>query len=202
MIKQETVSVAPEERESSYISLGLVVVVLLAVGAFLIVTTVPFEKLLGDSSWAMIGAFHGLSAGLLMVTATIGLYLAYRLFTGQIKAFNDLELMSVVVSTLSFLTIVFGNWIYIGYRSAGGVREYFLANSPELHAIFFEFKEFIALFTFPLAIAAAFILLRYGPDILKRPWMKATVAILLALVFFYFAIAFGLGAAITKIKPV
>ncbi|MDL1894857.1 hypothetical protein FBQ82_01155 [Anaerolineae bacterium CFX7] len=202
MLKKEVISVAPEERESSYISLGLVVVVLLAIGAFLIVTTVPFQTLLGEGSWAMIGAFHGLSAGLLMVVATIGLYLAYRLFTGQIKAFNDLELMSVVVSTLSFITIVFGNWIYIGYRATGGVREYFLANAPELHEIFFEFKEFIALFTFPLAIAAMYILLRYGPDILKRPWLKAAVAILLALVFFYFAVAFGLGAAITKIKPV
>ncbi|MBI1800794.1 MAG: hypothetical protein HYR71_04110, partial [Chloroflexi bacterium] len=136
------------------------------------------------------------------IVAAIGLYLAYRLFIGQIKAFHDLQLMSVVVSTLSFITIAFGNWIYIGYRSAGGARVYFLTHYPELHKVFFEFKEFVALFTFPLAVAATYILLRYGEQLLQRRWLKATVAVLLAMVFFFFVVAFSLGAAITRIKPV
>lgn len=209
MIKQESVpNVVPgtfeeEEREGrSYTSLALVVAVLLAIAAFLIATTAPLQKLLGDSSWAFIGAYHGLSAGLLMIVATIGLYLGYRLYIGQIKAFQDLKLMSVVVATISFITILFGNWIYIGYRAPNSVRAFFLANNPELHKIFFEFKEFIALFTLPLAVAAAYILVRYDNQLMNRPWLKATVAVLIAMVFFFFVVAFGLGAAITKIKPV
>ncbi|MBI3538266.1 MAG: hypothetical protein HY070_12010 [Chloroflexi bacterium] len=189
-------------REPSLASLALVVIVLLALAGFMLATTAPLGNLIGTSSWAFVGAYHGLAAGLLMIVATIALYLGYRLFIGQIKAFHDLQLLSVVTATISFITILFGNWIYIGYREPNSVRAFFLANNPVLHQIFFEFKEFIALFTFPLAVAAAYILYRYGAQLLNRPWLKATVAILIAMVFVFFTLAFGLGAAITKIKPV
>jgi len=63
---------------------------------------------------------------------------------------------------------------------------------PEVHKVFFEFKEFTALFTLPLSVAAAFILWRYGRQILERNWTRTSVAILIALHFFYFVLAFGL----------
>ena len=40
------------------------------------------------------------------------------------------------------------------------LRSYFVKSMPEVHKIFFEFKEFGALFTLPLAVGAAFILWR------------------------------------------
>ncbi|MBI1802447.1 MAG: hypothetical protein HYR71_12550, partial [Chloroflexi bacterium] len=64
--RQSLPSLESEEAEKSYASLGLVVVVLLAIGAFLLVTTAPLERLLGGSAWAVIGVYHGLSAGLLL----------------------------------------------------------------------------------------------------------------------------------------
>ena len=186
----------------SITSLVLVVGVLLAIAAFFVVTTAPLQSLLGESSYAAISAFHGLSAGLLLVVITIGLYQGYQLFEGRIVNLHDLKLLSVVAATMSLITIVFGNWIYIGYRAKGSVREWLLANNPEAHKIFFEFKEHMALFTLPLAVLAVYLLYHYDMGLFERRWLRAVVAVILALTFFYFTVAFGLGAAITKIKPV
>jgi len=41
---------------------------------------------------------------------------------------------------------------------------------------------------------------RYGNQVLDRPWLRYSVAILLGLSFFYLVVAFGLGAAVTKLK--
>jgi hypothetical protein len=201
--QKKTETATETRRESTSItSLVLVVGVLLAIAAFFVIVTAPLEMLLGESGYAPIAAFHGLSAGVMMVVVTIGLYQAYQLFMGQLVNLRDLKLLSVVTATMSFITIVFGNWIYVGYRSSGGVREWLLANNPVAHQIFFEFKEYMALFTLPLAVLAAYLLIRYDMGLLERRWLRAIVAIILALTFFYFTVAFGLGAAITKIKPV
>jgi hypothetical protein len=50
-------------------------------------------------------------------------------------------------------------------------------------------------------VVAAFILWRYGAQVLDRPWLRYTVAVLMGLAFFYLVIAFGLGAAVTKLRP-
>src|SRR5205814_3010840 len=106
----------------------------------------PVVTLLGDSANAMASALHGLMAFLLMITATIGLYQGYRLYRGELTDLHDVLLPSVVNAVLAFMTILFGNWIYIAYRAPGGPREYFLKNAPMIHSIYFEFKEYIALF--------------------------------------------------------
>jgi hypothetical protein len=123
---------------------------------------------------------------------------------GRIGAFPDLQIVTTVMATLSFVTIASGNWIYIAYRAntPDSPRSYFLANMPDVHKIFFEFKEFTALFTLPLSVAAAFIAWRYGREIVERGWARRAMAILIALCFFYFSIVFGLGAAVTKLKAI
>ena len=171
-----------------------------AIGLFFALTAPP-SVLLGDSSWAVISAFHGLGATTFLLAATIATYLAWRLYIGEIKAFKDLKWLAAFSTVMSVVTIAFGNWIYIGYRAPGGPRAFFLANMPAIHAVFFEFKEFIALFTLPLTVAAAFILWYYGAQVLDRKWMRYTVAVLLTLAFFYLVVAFGLGAAVTKLRP-
>lgn len=137
-----------------------------------------------------------------MVTATIGLFQGYRLLTGTIRHSAQLEFGGVVNVFLAFLTILFGNRIYIYYRAAQGPRTYFLENAPEIHKIFFEFKEFAALFTLPLAVAAAYLFLTYRDQLLRSKNLRILAAILLALTFFYFLVAFGLGAAITKLRAI
>ena len=111
--------------------------------------------------------------------------------------------VAVVAATCSLIAIIFGNWLYIYYRAPipESPRSFFVKNAPEIHRIFFEFKEFGALFTLPLTVVAAFILWRYGAQVLDRPWLRYTVAVLMGLAFFYLVIAFGLGAAVTKLRP-
>lgn len=192
-----------EREEASTASLALVVGLMIGVAAAVVLATAPFTALVGRSQAALASAFHGLSAFLYLIVGTIGLYLGWRLFVGRIRAFADLQLLATVSATLSLIAIVFGNWLYIFYRAKdpSSPRSWFLANMPEVHKIFFEFKEFTALFTLPLTVAAAFILWYYGAQVLDRKWMRYTVAVLLALSFFYLVVAFGLGAAVTKLRP-
>lgn len=194
----------PPHYEWSTLSLAFVSGVLIATAGVIVLATAPFATILGPSAYALASALHGLTAFVLLVVSTIGLYLAWRLLMGRIRAYPDLQLVTTVMATLSLLTILFGNWIYIPYRAKtpDAPRSYFLANMPEVHQIFFEFKEFAALFTLPLSVAAAFILWRYGRQILERKWLPTTLATLIALHFFYFVIAFALGAAVTKLKAI
>lgn len=191
---------APEHEPARY--LWVVVFVLGLIGLTIVLMTAPAGELLGESAGAVRGALHGTAAGLFMVTATIGLFQGYRLFAGQARSVAELQVGSVVNATLSFLTILLGNWVYIPYRAPGGPRSYFLEHAPEIHKVFFEFKEFAALFTLPFAVAASFILVRYAGVAFRRRDLSTLVAVLLALVFFYFLVAFGLGAAVTKLKAV
>src|SRR5437667_198900 len=193
----------PEMKEASTASLAAVVALLIGTALAFTLATGPFTKLLGAGAGAVPAAFHGLMAFLYLFVGTIGLYLAWRLLTGRIRAFADLQLLSVVSATFSFLAIVAGNWLYIYYRAPvpESPRSYFMANAPEVHKVFFEFKEFGALFTLPLTVVAAFILWRYGTQVMERPWLRYTVAVVLGLSFFYLVVAFGLGAAVTKLRP-
>ncbi len=143
-----------------------------------------------------------MAAALFMVTATIGLFQGYRLLTGTIQHSAQLKFGGVVNALLAFLTILFGNRIYIFYRASQGPRTYFLENAPEIHKIFFEFKEFAALFTLPLAVAAAYLFLVYRDQLLRSKNLRTLAAILLILTFSYFLVAFGLGAAITKLRAI
>jgi len=193
----------PDLREASTRSLVAVVVVMVASALGFTLATAPFAKLLGEHAGAVPAAFHGLAAFLYLFIGAIGLYLAWRLLTGRIRAVADLQLLSVVSATCALIAIGFGNWLYIFYRAPipESPRSYFVKNIPEIHRIFFEFKEFAALFTLPLTVAAAFILWWYGTRVLERPWLRYSVAVLMGLAFFYLVVAFGLGAAVTKLRP-
>lgn len=189
------------ERSSKAAVIGaLIVMSIIATGILLV--SAPADRLLGENVYGIRSAFHGLFAGILMVTMTIGLYQAFRLWVGTEIHIRELEIGSIVNSMACFITIVFGNWIYIPYRAPGGPRSYFIETVPEIHKIFFEFKEFTALFTLPLAVTAAYIVCRYGNRLATNKQLRELTALLLILAFFYFTIAFGLGAAITKLKSV
>ena len=193
-------SKATLSNQESRIPLWIVMAGLGLTGLTIGLLTAPLKALLGENEYALEGALHGVSAGLFMVTATIGLFQAYRLLTGTIQHSAQLEFGGVVNAFLAFLTILFGNRIYIFYRAQGGPRTYFMEQAPEIHKIFFEFKEFVALFTLPLAVVSAFLFLVYRDQLLKSRGLRNIATIMLVLTFFYFLVAFGLGAAITKLK--
>ena len=189
-----------EDKSARY--LWLVVLMLGIIGASVVLLTAPARTLLGPGAEAMRGALHGTAAGLFMVTATVGLFQGYRLFIGQAPRMAELQLGSVANAMFALFTILLGNWVYIPYRAAGGPRSYFMEHTQAVHQVFFEFKEFAALFTLPLAVTAAFILGYYGTVVTRRRGLRTLVAVLLTLLFFYFVVAFVLGAAVTKLKSV
>ena len=188
-------------QSSKSVILGILAVMALLASAIFFISS-PTGRLLGESAYKMRGAFHGLFAGVFMVTVTIGLYQAFRLWSGTPVNIREFEIGSAFNSVVCFITIVFGNWIYIPYRAPGGPRSYFLETSPEIHKIFFEFKEFTALFALPFVVGATYLIFRYGERLQASKPLREMAALLLVLAFFYFAVAFGLGAAITKLKSV
>jgi hypothetical protein len=118
--KEETMSVMLEReelKEASTLSLVAVVAIMIVSAIAFTLATAPFAKLLGEHAGAVPAAFHGLAAFLFLFIGTIGLYLGWRLLTGRIRAFADLQLLAVVAATSSLIAIIFGNWLYIYYRA-------------------------------------------------------------------------------------
>jgi len=103
-------------------SLWIVLLILGLIGLAIVLLTAPASRLLGESEHAIRGALHGTAAGLFMITATIGLFQAYRIFA--VKAWNmaELQLGGVVNAVMAAFTILSGNWIYIPYRAPQGPR--------------------------------------------------------------------------------
>ena len=183
-------------------TLAYVVAAAIAVIALLALITSPVAKLLGDSEYAIPATLHGIAALVYVIVATVLAYLGYLLYTDRLRSYHDLKVLSLLSAGFSFVTIAFGNWIYMYYRAPGGPRSLFLETNPPIHQFFFEFKEFVALFTLPLAVATAFIILREGEHLRSRPLTRQAVAIMLELGWIFLMLAFGLGAAITKLRSV
>jgi hypothetical protein len=200
----QTRTEAPIVTPAKRVSWTLAYVAAAAVGvvSLLALLTAPVADILGDSEYTIPATLHGVSAMIYVIVATVCAYLGYRLYTGRLTEYHDLRILAALQAFFSSITILFGNWIYIYYRAAAGPRTYFLENAPEVHEIFFEFKEFVALFTLPLALAAAFVLLRERDGLRNDTRMRQAVGVLLILAWAFLMITFGLGAAITKIRSV
>lgn len=191
-----------KQPRSANWTLGYIAVAAIGAVALLAIFTAPVANLLGDSRYAIPGALHGVSAIVYVIIATIAGYLGYRMYAGKLESAHDLRILAALNAFFSLITVLFGNWIYIYYRETGGPRTYFLENNAVIHEIFFEFKEFIALFTLPLSVASAYVLLREREKILERPRLRQAVSILLGLQWLFLMLTFGLGAAITKLRSV
>jgi hypothetical protein len=175
----------------------------LAMLIIVLVTSRP-SQLLGAGHFAWAHALHAIMAFVFVVVSSVGLYQAALLYAGRPRPLAEVTWVTNAIVAFSAFTIAFGNWLYVGYRAkdAESPKSFFLANLPDIHNIFFDYKEHTALFCLPLACAAAFILWRYRQQALDRPSLRNAVASLIVLNFVYFVIAFGLGAAITKLKNV
>lgn len=169
---------------------------------FVLGFSAPWEDLMGESPFASFATIHGIFATLGVIVGSATGYLGWRLLLGHLKAYRDLRILATVSSVLAFLAIVTGNWIYIAYRGAGGPREFFINHFPEIHEIFFEFKEFIALFPLPIAVAATFILWKYKDSLPVDEKLRNAVGMMIAVAWTVLMIAFVLGAAITKLMGV
>jgi hypothetical protein len=169
---------------------------------FVLGFSAPWEDLMGDSPFASIATIHGMIATLGVIIGSAAGYLGWRLLLGHLKAYRDLRILATISSVLAVLIAVSGNMIYIAYRGEGGPREFFKGNFPEIHEIFFEFKEFIGLFPLPIAVAATFILWKYRNSLPVNENIRNAVGVMIAVAWTVLMIAFVLGAAITKLMGV
>lgn len=172
----------------------------LSAGLFLFL---PFVNLLHPSSWQRwMGTIHGFGSILAMVVMVYAGHLAFPLLRGAGKILHQMRTLAFWSSILSFLAIATGNLAYMRYRADikfGGARAWLKENSPLTQYVLMEYHEFSVLFTLPLAIAATWILWRYGDSILEknnRPVLTATCLALVALMFFSMGgMVTGLGVA-------
>jgi hypothetical protein len=182
----------------------LLYAVIAAVGvvALLALFTSPAADLLGDSAYAIPATMHGIASILFVVVATVVVYLAYLMYTNRLAAYRDARILSLLASFFALVTVMFGNWIYIYYRATGGPRSYFLETQPAVHEIFFELKEFLALFTLPLFMAATYVQWLHRDELRHHMQLRQATAVFLALGWLCLMVVFALGAAITKLRGV
>ena len=169
---------------------------------FVLGFSAPWEDLMGESPFASIATIHGMIATFGVIIGSATGYLGWRLLLGHLKAYRDLRILATISAVLAFLAVVSGNMIYVAYRDTGGPREFFKGNFPEIHEIFFEFKEFIGLFPLPIAVAATFILWKYRDSLPVDENIRNAVGVMIAVAWTVLMIVFVLGAAITKLMAV
>ena len=127
--------------------------------------------------------------------------------TGIRERLPRLEIGTVVMAIVAWLTVLSGTWIvYVWYRDPAPTspRSLLLANpaKAEWHTFGMEWKEHIAWLAPMVATAVAFAVVYYGPRLAKEPGMRK---VLIALFVFAFAVAgvAGLfGAFINKMAPI
>lgn len=157
------------------------------------------SALIGQGFWHRLAAWHGLFAFILLVSFVWSFEAILNLNPASLRR---LKIGTLLMPIVSFLTIFLGTWLYIGYRSPDNARAWLLKNAPLVHKFGMEFKEFIAIFSLPLAVVAAYIVWTFGEDLIERRWARNAVFVCVLLAFLCTMTAFGLGALITKTKAV
>jgi len=117
-----------------------------------------------------------------------------------------LKLGVVTMAVAAWGTVITGTWIvYPWYRDPGpeSPRSVLLAN-PDLadwHHFGMEWKEHVAWISPILATVVAFIVIYYGPSLIRHDRVRKTALLLFVLSFGLAAIAGLFGALITKAAP-
>ncbi|HBP63094.1 MAG TPA: hypothetical protein DD730_02205 [Desulfosporosinus sp.] len=159
-----------------------------------------YFKLIGSGPNDLSAAIHG-GLGIILLASFI--WAAEAVLNKSPEAYKRLKIGTIVMSVSSFLTIVYGNIVYIPYRAANGAQPWLKAHDIYFyHTLGMEFKEFAALFSLPLAVAIMYSVIIMSEDWFKSDWARKTVKYGLYLAIFFTFAAFILGAAITKAKAV
>jgi hypothetical protein len=151
-----------------------------------------------DYRWQ--AGLHGLSSIASVVVGTLLTHRAYPLIRGVRVDFRNLRRWALGSTTLNFLGVVSGNWIYMRYRGQDGPRDWILANVPTFHNVLMEFKEFVSLFPFPLMVAVSFILVYYGDRIYLRRDLTQFVAVGILVSWLFLMLGFVAGLVLAKLR--
>jgi hypothetical protein len=159
-----------------------------------------YLKLMGSGPNDLSAAIHGF-LGFILFGAFV--WAVEAVSNNSPAALLRLKKGSLVMVLSSFLCIAYGNVVYIAYRAKDGVQPWLKAqNIYYYHSLGMELKEFVALFTFPLAVAIAYTVYTMSEDWFASTWARNTVRVALFAAILYTFAALGLGAMITKAKAV
>jgi len=165
-------------------------------------------------------AVHGLIFGSLFLLAfTGGLAGLYSLRPEWVTAAGLKERLTrlkwgmIAMAVAAFGTVITGTYVvYPWYRApapeGADLTQFprnFLLADPDLsgwHIFGMEWKEHVAWVSPILAVAAAFLVVKYGPVLAENAKLRRMVAIIFVLSFATAAIAGLLGAFITKAAPI
>lgn len=160
------------------------------------------------------GLIHGMGFGAVFLLAfaggLAGLYsLRPALVTpaGIVERARRLRIGVVAMAVAAWGTVITGTWIvYPWYRAPGETspKSILLANpnTADWHEFGMEWKEHIAWLAPILATAVAFLVVYYGPRLVKNDAARRAAIIVFIVAFAFAAVAGTLGALITKSAPV
>jgi len=134
-------------------------------------------------------------------------------FTGAIVALftftkNRYKLLkySIFLMTISILLIdVTGVYVYGIYRASNSesAKSKLLASeTPWVHTILMEFKEFAGIYVALLMLLINFLVMYYKSRILEDKNLRNSIIFLLVAGMLLTLLTFGLGAYITKVQPI
>ncbi|BAS26921.1 hypothetical protein [Limnochorda pilosa] len=166
------------------------------------------------------GVVHGMGLGALFLLAfaggLAGLYsLRPELVTvdGIRERIRRLNLGTTVMAVVAWLTVISGTYVvYPWYRAQppegadlSGFPRSLLLSDPSTaswHRFGMEWKEHVAWFAPILATAVAYVVWKYGDQLVKDERLRKGVMIVFILAFATAAVAGLFGALITKVAPV
>ena len=168
-------------------------------------------SLTNRETWTLI---HGMIIGSLFLLAfaggLAGLYSLrpeYVTSAGIKERLFRLKVGTTAMAGLAWLTVITGTWIvYPWYRETAptSAKSILLSNpdTKDWHEFGMEWKEHIAWISPTLATVAAFLVVLYGPALVRNKTLRTLVIVIFAGAFATAAIAGVFGALITKAAPV
>lgn len=163
---------------------------------------------------------HGMGLGAIFLLAYAGGFAGLWSFrsewvtpAGAAERLRRLIFGTWIMAITAWLTVISGTYtVYPWYRAKppegadleGFPRNYLLANEnlAGWHTFGMEWKEHVAWLCPILATAVAFVVARYGRQLMDEPKLRVALLILFTLAFAAACVAGVLGAFITKAAPI
>ena len=143
---------------------------------------------------------HGL-LGLVFLMAFSGIFV--WLNRSNKNDINNIKIATIVMLMITLFLFITGVSAYAIYRAPGGVRENILkSDSPWVHNILMEMKEFTGFYVLVLTFVLTYFTFYFNEQIITNKNLKKKVITLLILIMLWTLLTFAFGVYITKVKPI
>ncbi|WP_408008312.1 hypothetical protein ACJROX_27190 [Pseudalkalibacillus sp. A8] len=161
---------------------------------------IPLVHLLSDSSYRWAATLHGLASVMTMIASFVTVHLITMLLKGNKEIVHSVTIWVWVTNVLILLAIIFGNWLYIGYRAPDNVQQWLQFHEPAMHFIVMEFKEFVALGSLPFGVIGGMLLQFYRR--MEDKQLAGLIAFFIYASWLCLLLSFVTGLGLTLVKSV